>query len=289
MSERHLVPEREKARALLDQALAEARSHGAGRIAALHFVVYGSFHETEARLRSLLQELSANTPAEGAQVIIRAGPKRFICWNCCGLRFDSDEEEAVCPNCGHTATPIPTDITFALDHVEMTGSASDKNRRMNWSPVWSLWMILLTAQVILSLFLYNPAGSKTLQIAGWGIGAFTGILGVWPIIALRRRGAVPPGKSYTHTTVLVDSGIYAIVRHPQYLSFMLFSLFLMLVIQHWFVAAISVAAIALAYVGIVPQADRENLEKFGAAYAQYMQEVPRLNLLAGIVRRLRRK
>jgi Zn finger protein HypA/HybF involved in hydrogenase expression len=111
-------------RALLNQALAEARSHGAGRITALHFVTYGPSQETEGSLRRILQELSVNTLAAGAQIIVRTGPNRFICWNCCALRFESDEEEAICPNCGHVAARIPTDITFALDRIEMADEAS---------------------------------------------------------------------------------------------------------------------------------------------------------------------
>ena len=121
-----MISERERARALLNQALAEARSHGAGRITALHFVTYGSAQETEASLRRILRELSVNTLAEGAQIFVRAGPKRFICWNCCGLRFESGEEEATCPNCGHIATQIPTDITFALDHIEIAGGEASR-------------------------------------------------------------------------------------------------------------------------------------------------------------------
>jgi hypothetical protein len=35
------------------------------------------------------------------------------------LRFESDEEEAVCPNCGHAAMLIPSDIRFALEHIEI--------------------------------------------------------------------------------------------------------------------------------------------------------------------------
>ncbi len=121
-----MISERERARALLDQALAEARSHGAGRITALHFVTYGSSRETEASLRRMLRELSVNTPAEDAQIITRAGPNRFICWNCCALRFESDEEEAVCPNCGHIAARIPIDITFALDYIEVAEGGEEE-------------------------------------------------------------------------------------------------------------------------------------------------------------------
>lgn len=113
-----MISERERVQALFQQALAEARSRGADRINALHFVTYGPLQETEGVLRRILRELWVNTPAEGARVVVRAGTKRFICWNCCGLRFESDEEDATCPNCGHFAVWIPSEITFALERVE---------------------------------------------------------------------------------------------------------------------------------------------------------------------------
>ena len=40
-------------------------------------------------------------------------------------------------------------------------------------------------------------------------------MGLLPIITFRRKGGVAKGESYIKTTVLVDTGIYAIVRHPQ--------------------------------------------------------------------------
>lgn len=110
--------DRKKLKALLDQALAEARSKGAVRITELHFVLYGASQEKEAMLRETVKELATDTPAADVRVFIRVRPTRYICWNCCGLRFESDEEEAICPNCGHTAMRIPEEITFALDHIE---------------------------------------------------------------------------------------------------------------------------------------------------------------------------
>jgi Zn finger protein HypA/HybF involved in hydrogenase expression len=67
----------------------------------------------------MVHELSLGTPAEGAQVVLRRAPSRFICWNCCGLRFQSEDAEAVCPNCGHEAWLIPVDVTFALERTEL--------------------------------------------------------------------------------------------------------------------------------------------------------------------------
>jgi Zn finger protein HypA/HybF involved in hydrogenase expression len=114
-----MIPDTETVRAMLNQALAEARSCGANRITELHLTMYDASRETEEALREILDELRANTLAEGAQVITRPAPSHFICWNCCGLRFESDDPEAVCPNCGHVGLLIPADIIFALDHIEI--------------------------------------------------------------------------------------------------------------------------------------------------------------------------
>jgi protein-S-isoprenylcysteine O-methyltransferase Ste14 len=157
------------------------------------------------------------------------------------------------------------------------------------SSAWPLWIVLIIAQITLSFLLHNPTGSRALRMAGWIVGVVTGIFGVLPVITLRRKGDVPKGQDYTRTAVLVDSGIYAVVRHPQYLSFMLFSLFLILIAQHWLTTVIGIAAMALVYVGIVPAADWANVEKFGADYKPYMERVPRVNFVAGIIRLLRRR
>lgn len=114
-----MIPDTEIVRAMLNQALAEARSRGANRITELHLVMYDSPPETEGALRETLDDLSSNTPAENAQVVIHPAPSRFICWNCCGLRFESDDPEAVCPNCGHVGFLVPADVAFALDHIEI--------------------------------------------------------------------------------------------------------------------------------------------------------------------------
>lgn len=156
------------------------------------------------------------------------------------------------------------------------------------SVAWPLWMALLMLQIVLSCLLYDPGSSQLLRILGCAVGCCTGLLGVWPMITLRRRGGVPLGQGYTHTTRLVTSGLYAVVRHPQYLSFMLLSLFLILIMQHWLSAVVGIAAIAAVYFGLVPQADRANLAKFGADYQRYRSSVPRLNIVAGVVRMLRR-
>jgi Zn finger protein HypA/HybF involved in hydrogenase expression len=118
-----VISEREVVRAMLAQAIAEARARGAQRITELHLELYDPSPTTERSLRNLVAELGQNTLAEGAQVVTFSAPSRFICWNCCGLRFESEDSEAICPNCGHEGMLIPVEVTFALEHIEIAALA----------------------------------------------------------------------------------------------------------------------------------------------------------------------
>ena len=161
-------------------------------------------------------------------------------------------------------------------------------RRYVWPFVWGAWSVLIVLQIILSFFLYNQAGLQTLRHVGWITSAVSGVFGGMPILTFRRKGRVSKGKSYVGTTVLVDSGIYAVVRHPQYLSFILLSLALLLLAQHRLITCIGIVVMALVYIGILPDADQGGIKRFGDDYKRYMQRVPRVNFVAGIIRLVRR-
>ena len=147
---------------------------------------------------------------------------------------------------------------------------------------------LTVAQIVLAFVLKQPR-LKALEWAGW-ICWWTGaIFGVLPIITLRRKGGVAKGQSYMKTTVLVDTGIYAIVRHPQGgTAWLLLNLAAMLIAQHWSSVILGLASMVLAYADDF-KVDQYCVEKFGDAYRHYMERVPRVNFVAGIIRLLRRR
>jgi protein-S-isoprenylcysteine O-methyltransferase Ste14 len=152
-----------------------------------------------------------------------------------------------------------------------------------------IWGPLLVGQIIL-VFIFgmvNEAELHAVMYAGWVVWCVSCVLGWMPIFVLKRQGGVPKGKGFVHTTVLVDSGLYSIVRHPQYAAGVLFSLALILISQTWLVAAIGVVVIVLSYVDIL-MADKYEIEKFGDTYKRYMKEVPRINFLLGVIRSVRR-
>ena len=94
---------------------------------------------------------------------------------------------------------------------------------------------------------------------------------------------------YRKERVLVDSAIYAIVRHPMYLGWTL-ALFVATIFlyQHWLFVITGFSGIASVYL-ISREEESRNIEKFGDDYKRYMQKVPGMNLLLGIIRLLRRK
>jgi protein-S-isoprenylcysteine O-methyltransferase Ste14 len=149
-----------------------------------------------------------------------------------------------------------------------------------------IWSALLLLQMILAFFVFRDPKIRTLDIAGWMIWAMGTVFAIVPIFALRNRGRVPQGRSYMETTVLVDAGIYAIVRHPQGgTAGLLLSLALALIGQHWLLVALAAVGMALIYLDTF-RADAACIEKFGEEYARYMQRVPRVNFVAGLLRLL---
>jgi protein-S-isoprenylcysteine O-methyltransferase Ste14 len=147
---------------------------------------------------------------------------------------------------------------------------------------------LTVAQIALAFFL-RQAGSEVLEWAGWICLWASGIFGMLPVITFRRKGGVAKGESYMKTTVLVDTGIYAVVRHPQGgTAWLLMNLGSMLIAQHWSSAVLGLASMVLVYLDTL-KADRYCIEKFGDAYKQYMKRVPRVNFGAGIIRLMQRR
>ncbi len=146
-----------------------------------------------------------------------------------------------------------------------------------------VYVPLMVYQFYLSWRFYNGLGLDWAVNLGWLVLAVSALFGWLPIFEFRRRGGVAEGGSYVHTTRLVTSGVYGVVRHPQFLAGILIAVSMMLMSQHVYsVLAGSVAAAV--YAMEVPPADRRLVEKFGEPYLRYMEEVPALNFVAGLVR-----
>jgi protein-S-isoprenylcysteine O-methyltransferase Ste14 len=157
------------------------------------------------------------------------------------------------------------------------------NKKMILSGV--LLTVAVVGQIALTLWLYNDSGNTTIRNLGWILLWISAIFGWLPIVTMRKWGGVSKGESYVATTTLVDRGVYAVVRHPQYTSGLLMGGALSLIAQHWAVWIPGVLVAALSYAATW-QEEIALRKKFGQAYEDYQQRVPRVNFILGLLRLL---
>jgi protein-S-isoprenylcysteine O-methyltransferase Ste14 len=90
------------------------------------------------------------------------------------------------------------------------------------------------------------------------------------------------------TKVIVDSGAYGIVRHPQTLGSIILMVASMLISQHWVAIIIGIPISVWSYIYTLKE-EKGLIVKFGDDYRSYIQRVPRMNFLLGTVRLLQRR
>jgi protein-S-isoprenylcysteine O-methyltransferase Ste14 len=141
--------------------------------------------------------------------------------------------------------------------------------------------------LLFALFFHNPA-SQTVFVLGNALGAVGILLIVLAMNTLRRRGEILADQDFTSTTLVVKQGVYSLVRHPLYLGWLLAYPAAMLVSQHWLIVVLGAIGMA-SIVQITRLADGQLIAKFGSEYEMYIKDVPPLNIILGIGRRLKRE
>jgi len=180
-------------------------------------------------------------------------------------------------------TTIQKERVIMLDAETARSSYSWKRDPLVWA-----YSILMFLPIILVFVFYNCYSLDFLVYAGWILLVFSVVVIFLAGGEFRKKGGAPKGKSIVNTTVLVDSGVYAVIRHPQYLCFMMIVLAFVLMSQHWLSIISGVTGSALFYLDVLKE-EQANIEKFGDDYKRYMQKVPGINIVIGIIRLVRRR
>lgn len=158
---------------------------------------------------------------------------------------------------------------------------------LDFLPFTVTWVSIL-AQIILTFVLWsNYYEIYGLVILGYIFWGFSILFGFLPIFTFRIKGGISKDSSYIKTTKLVDTGIYSIVRHPQYLAGILWSIALAFISQYWVVDILLIPVIIATYL-VTAKANSDLIEKFGAEYKNYKEKVPNLNVLWGVLLRFYR-
>jgi protein-S-isoprenylcysteine O-methyltransferase Ste14 len=108
-----------------------------------------------------------------------------------------------------------------------------------------------------------------------------------PFFHLRRHGSTRQGGAYYATTRVVDVGVYALVRHPQYLGYGLLVLGFTCLDPYWAAILLAAGAVFSFHLQAVAE-ERYCSTQMGPDYDDYMKRVPRFNFFLGLMRVLRK-
>ncbi len=162
------------------------------------------------------------------------------------------------------------------------------NYKHNWLDYISflLMIVCFPLNPLVLLKVIEPQENKILNILGIIFWSFGMIFVIYPFIYFRLKGNVSKGKSYVKTNKLVTTGLYSIIRHVQYAGGIL-AIFITtpLLYPHWIFVVLGIPGILLVYFG-TKREDKLLIEKFGNDYKKYMDKVPAVNILAGILRKI---
>jgi len=167
--------------------------------------------------------------------------------------------------------------------------SSQKWKNILWSALMTiLGIVCFPVNPLVLTGVMEVESYPALSVVGWVVWAFGMVLVMAPIIMFPRRGGVPKGKSFVNTTRLVDTGIYAVVRHPQYTGG-IYAIFLatLLWYPHWLFGVLGVIGTVVIYMSCREE-DQRLIDKFGDDYVAYMKRVPRVNIFLGILRLLQK-
>lgn len=127
--------------------------------------------------------------------------------------------------------------------------------------------------IVFTIIYYRPDIITSLMYAGWGV-LITGGIVLVSASKSRKKALLENGKE-----TLIKTGLYGIIRHPEFLGHILVIIGLVLISQHIINTLIGLGLISLLCVEMSEE-EEINMKKFGEAYKEYMQQVPKINIFA---------
>ncbi len=150
---------------------------------------------------------------------------------------------------------------------------------------WSEWLVLLAMLGGIWVFplLYILIGWPAIpdyHLPTWSL--IPAALIFMSSLVIRWQAHHALGKQWSHTVetmpehALVTSGIYRYLRHPIYVSLVLWAAAQPALLPNWLAGWGGAVAVALIWLVRVPREERMMLERFGPAYQHYLSQTGRL-------------
>ena len=165
-----------------------------------------------------------------------------------------------------------------------------------WIAFFALWLLPPISKSLNLDFLefFSGLQSFTIPLVVIYVSIFIVALGtvlfIWANLTHKARGGI---NRADETIIFHREGLYKFIRHPQNLGGGTWFIFFPVILsQYTHFTILTVFAIALMIVSLYIAAylgEKENIEKWGDEYRQYLREVPRFNILLGVWRHIRRK
>lgn len=140
---------------------------------------------------------------------------------------------------------------------------------------------IMFSLIVLLAMIWQGGDILPLLYAGYAFYVPAAAFVISSFINLKRKGK--PESGWEYTTVIINSGIFQIVRHPLYLGSALFTIGLMLIIQSIPATILGLVATFCFWMASKKE-DEFNTKKFGEEYHRYMGEIPRWNAFKGLKR-----
>lgn len=142
----------------------------------------------------------------------------------------------------------------------------------------ALWGIALLLPFV-SIFSDWIAFSDYPSIAGLQIvGTLVFVVGLWVLQCshMNLGQNFSPSLFIRDQHQLVTDGIYRRIRHPMYLSFMMWAVGQALLISNWLAGPLGIVAFVLIYCFRIEREEQQLLDTFGNRYREYQQQSGRL-------------
>jgi protein-S-isoprenylcysteine O-methyltransferase Ste14 len=140
-----------------------------------------------------------------------------------------------------------------------------------------------TIGLIIASLVVDSSSNVLLRLIGLVFLLSSPFLFIPPFIFLARVGNPDEGRTYMETSVIVRQGPYRIIRHPQYLGYMFLNLGFMLLVQSWLALVFASLSIGI-FIALAVEEEKQLHIRFGEDYAEYCQDVPRFNVIVGLLR-----